>query len=207
MSTDNEPRALLPAGSYKARADRNSIRFGESKKGGGQIAITFDLIDPRAEGIQDRITWIGNFVGGATAITLDGLYAAGWTGTDLNTLSAGEGIGDVECSLKIGHDTNPNTGKTYARVEFVNAQRGVFHFEKEMDANGVANLNDQLAGAIMAARERAASRGANPSSGGAAARAGGGYGPPARTRQAAPAGRKEWDGTGADPNGGEDLPF
>lgn len=162
MSTDTatEPRALLSVGNYKARADRSSIRFGESKKGGGQIAITFDLCDPKAEGIQDRITWIGNFVGGATAITLDGLYAAGWTGTDLNRLTEGEGIGDVECSLKISHDTNPETGKTYARVDFVNAARSAFAFKKELDANGVANLNEQLAGEIMAARERAAAKGA-----------------------------------------------
>lgn len=200
MSNDNEPRALLPAGSYKARADRNSIRFGESKKGGGQIAITFDLTDPKAEGIQERITWIGNFVGGATAITLDGLYAAGWTGSDLNQLSAAEGIGDVECSLKIGHDTNPETGKTYARVEFVNAARAAFAFKKEMDSNGIAALNESIAGEIMAARERAAGKGlANPSSGRAGAPPGGGYGAP--RRPAAPA----WDGQGANPDA-DDLP-
>lgn len=209
MSNDNEPRALLPAGSYKARADRNSIRFGEASTGAAQIAVTFDLLDPKAEGIQERITWIASFKGGAIPITLDGLCAAGWTGTDLNRLTEGEGIGDVECSLKIGHDTNNETGKTYARVEFVNAARSAFAFKKELDATGIGDLNDRLAGEIMAARERAAGKGgANPSSGGRGAPAGGGYGGGGRA-PARGAAQRPWDGTGADPNGGggDDIPF
>lgn len=164
---EQESRALLPAGYYRARADKSTLLFGEAKTGNPQIAITFDIIDDKAAGYPNRITWIGTLAGGALTFTLDGIIAAGWTGTDLATLSAAEGVGDVECSLKIDHEENNETGKVYARVSFVNAARKAFAFKKGMDAGALANLGVALAGDVMAARERAVAKGgARPSDGG-----------------------------------------
>lgn len=174
MSTDQD-RIILPAGNYRARADRSTVQFGKAKSGNEQVAITFDITDPKADGYPSRITWIGTFAEGrATEITLDGIMAAGWTGEDLLSL---DGIGDAECSIKVGHKLNEQNGNTYAQVEFVNRLAGSFTFKEKLDDVGVGDLASRLGGAIMAARERAAGKGgANPSSGGRGAPAGGGYG-------------------------------
>jgi len=195
-------RELLPPGNYRARADKSTVTFGKAKTGSDQVAITFDLLDPKAEGYQQRILWIGTLAGGALDNTLNGIIAAGWVGVDLLAL---DGIGDVECSLKIKHEADQN-GVMRAKVDYVNPLSKTFAFKETLDANGIASLNDRLAGSIMAARERAASggRGANPSSGARSAPAGGGYGGSGR----APAGDYAPDFDGPKPTGRRgDIPF
>lgn len=201
---DNEQtdaaRELLPPGNYKARADKSSVRFGAAQSGNEQVAVTFDILDAKADGYQQRITWIGTLAAGALDITLDGLMASGWTGDNLMTL---DGVGDVECSLKVKHEDD-QSGVPRARVAFVNRAGGAFKFKTELDANAVASLSDRLAGPIMAARQRAAGKGgADPSSGPARAPAGGGYGggaPPARRQGGG-------GGGGNFGPGGKDIPF
>jgi len=196
-------RELLPPGNYRARADKSTVIFGKAKTGSDQVAITFDLLDPKAEGYQQRITWIGTLAGGALDNTLNGIIAAGWVGSDLLAL---DGIGDVECSLKVKHEADQE-GTMRARVDYVNPLSKAFAFKEALDPNGVAALSDRLAGPIMAARQRAASGGRpNPTSGRAGAPAGGGYG--GGSGRAPARGAAEWDGTGVDPNGsGRDIPF
>jgi len=199
-------RELLPAGFYKARADKSSVRFGAAQSGNEQVAVTFDILDAKADGYQQRITWIGTLAAGALDITLDGLMAAGWTGDNLMTL---DGVGDVECSLKIKHEDD-REGVPRARVAFVNRAGGAFKFKTELDANAVASLSDRLAGPIMAARQRAAGKGGGgPTSGPARAPAGGGYGGGGGRAPARGAAQRPWDGTGVDPNSGGDdgIPF
>lgn len=204
MSTDNnQDRIILPAGNYRARADRATVQFGRSKSGNDQVAITFDITDPKADGYPSRMTWIGTFAEGrATEIALDAIMATGWTGEDLLAL---EGVGDAECSIKVSHKQNEQTGTTYANIDFVNRLGGSFAFKEKLDEVAVGDLASRLGGAIMAARERAAGKGgANPSSGGRGNGGGGGYGGGrAPARGAAPV---AWDGTGSDPNG-DGIPF
>ena len=191
---DNTPAQndnILPAGHYRARADAATLQFGRSQNGNEQVALTFDIIDKKAEG--QRITWIGTFVEGkATEIAVAGLMAAGWTGENL---TAGEGLGSVECSLKVSHKQNEQTGKVFANVDFVNPAGGGFAFKTKLDQGGIVNLESRLGGAVMAAREKAgAPRQQGPA-----------------PRRAAQAQRGDaWDGTGADPTagqGGNDIPW
>ena len=194
-------RELLPPGNYRARADKSTVIFGKAKTGSDQVAITFDLLDPKAEGYQQRILWIGTLAGGALDNTLNGIIAAGWVGVDLLAL---DGIGDVECSLKIKHEADQE-GVMRARVDYVNPLSKAFAFKEALDPNGVAALSDRLAGPIMAARQRAAGKGGGgPTSGARSAPAGGGYGGGGR----APAGDYAPDFDGPKPTGRRgDIPF
>ena len=194
-------RELLPPGNYRARADKSTVIFGKAKTGSDQVAITFDLLDPKAEGYQQRILWIGTLAGGALDNTLNGIIAAGWVGSDLLAL---DGIGDVECSLKIKHEADQE-GVMRARVDYVNPLSKAFAFKEALDPNGVAALSDRLAGPIMAARQRAAGKGGGgPTSGARSAPAGGGYGGGGR----APAGDYAPDFDGPKPTGRRgDIPF
>lgn len=196
-------RELLPPGNYRARADKSTVLFGRAKTGSDQVAITFDILDPKAEGYQQRITWIGTLAGGALDNTLNGIIAAGWCGENFLDTA---GIGDVECSLKVKHEADQD-GIMRVRVDYVNPLVKAFAFKETMDQNGIAAMNERHAGAIMAARQRAAGGGgANPSSGPARAPAGGGYGgggaPPARRQSTGTA-----SGGNFVPNKGGNIPF
>lgn len=178
---------ILPAGHYRARADAATLQFGRSANGNEQVALTFDITDRKAEG--QRITWIGTFAEGkATEIAVAGLMAAGWTGENL---TAGDGLGAVECSLKVSHKQNEQTGKVFANVDFVNPAGGGFAFKTKLDQGGVMALESKLGGAVMAAREKL----------GAPRQ----QGPAPRRAASTQAQRGDaWDGQGADPNAGDD---
>lgn len=194
-------RELLPPGNYRARADKSTVIFGKAKTGSDQVAITFDILDPKAEGYQQRITWIGTLAGGALDNTLNGIIAAGWCGENFLDTA---GIGDVECSLKVKHEADQE-GTMRVRVDYVNPLSKAFAFKEGYDPNAVASLSDRLAGPIMAARQRAAGKGSGgPTSGARSAPAGGGYG------GGAPPARQQSTGTASGGNrgrGDDDIPF
>lgn len=116
---------MIAEGKYKARP----IAWGlsESKNGHEQFAIGFEIIDGQP---GDTITWYGGFSNDqATDITIKGIKACGWTGSDLSNVD----LPGTEVQLVIIHEEYPaGSGKVNPRVKFINGPgQGI----KQMDPN------------------------------------------------------------------------
>jgi hypothetical protein len=130
---------MIPEGYYKARAVKRNeawAQFGRAKTGTEQILMMFRVIDGSHEGVE--LPWFGSFTENTWERTLEGLRYCGFRGDDLTTLNAQKL--DDEVSIKVEHQTNANSGKTYARVAFVNAEGGGVQLSEPMDGNQLRNF-------------------------------------------------------------------
>lgn len=105
---------MLPEGTYTAHCVNAQLGF--SKKGSEQIIATFKISDENFKGRE--MTWYGSFSDKAMQYTLDAMKNCGFIGDDYSDLGS---MTRNEISLVIGHEANPNDGKIYARVKFINA--------------------------------------------------------------------------------------
>lgn len=117
---------LVPKGTYRAVAVRTATdqgevyaQFGKSKeKGTPQVCVNFELLGGDWDGV--RLPWIGYFTPTTEARTLKSLRFCGWKGDDLVEAMTQEL--DNEVQVVVGH--NEYNGKTFARIEWVNAPGG-----------------------------------------------------------------------------------
>lgn len=114
---------MIPEGKYKARP--TAWGLSESKNGHEQFAIGFEIVDGSEAG--STITWYGGFVNDmAVDITIKGIKACGWTGSDLSNVD----LPGTEVQLVIVHEEY--NGKVSAKVKFINGPgQGI----KQMDPN------------------------------------------------------------------------
>lgn len=114
---------MIPEGKYKARP--TAWGLSESKNGNEQFAIGFEIVEGSEVG--STITWYGGFSNDeATEITIKGIKACGWTGSDLSNVD----LPGTEVELVIRHETY--NGQTRAKVKFINGPgQGI----KQMDPN------------------------------------------------------------------------
>ncbi len=114
MTTDN-----LLHGNFRARAKKWLL--AETKKGDGQLAIDFELLEGPATG-QTR-TYFGSFSAGALKFTLDAARNCGWQGNDPAELdNPDNGMNANEVVLVIEPDTYE--GVTREKVKWVNKLGG-----------------------------------------------------------------------------------
>jgi hypothetical protein len=183
----------LQEGTYKARAIPESMKFGYAGSGTEQVGMNFEITEEGFAGA--RVGWYGSFAGEAEEITLRQLRDAGWQGRSLTDTT---GLGAVECEVRVYYEEWQ--GKTRMKVS-VQPMGGLgVRMDKPLDDKALRMLDARLK-AKIAASARAAPGGAAPAPF---------TPPPAKpapvTRPAAPA--QEWDGTGPDPNAGDDdLPY
>ena len=141
----------IQPGKYRARAQADSVQFGESSKGTEQIAITFDLLDESDAPSGQTITWIGFFSEKTEARTVESVGHCGW---DMATgPSNAHRVADNVVELVI--EDEPYEGKSYLRVKWINRIGARFAFEKPMDQGRTGSLFARI-------KARAASTGAAP---------------------------------------------
>lgn len=119
---------MVKAGNYQARVVDHDLM----KNADGSIknaTVTFEFMD--TEGKASRLTWFGNFNGGAAKITLETLMRLGFEMTSkeqLALLSRGQGEGqdlapiylNTEEDFEIVVEHNTYNGKTSPRIKYIN---------------------------------------------------------------------------------------
>ena len=126
----------IQPGKYRARAQADSVQFGESSKGTEQIAITFDLLDESDAPSGQTITWIGFFSEKTEARTIESVGHCGW---DMATgPSNAHRVADNVVELDIQNEEYE--GKVRTKVQWVNRIGAKFAFERPMDQNQKGSL-------------------------------------------------------------------
>lgn len=108
---------MLEAGEYRARAAE--ARLGFTGTGKEQVAVRFELLDFPGQSITSYHFFSSDK---AIEISMKGLRAAGFRGSDLSDLSSLSGE-TPEVILVVEHETY--NGKTSAKVKFINAAGGL----------------------------------------------------------------------------------
>lgn len=122
----------------KARAIAGSHVFGVASTGTEQVGMRLSVIDgPRA---GEEFVWYGSFTENSVEITLSGLKAAGWDGSDFANLP---GLGSVDCMLTLQEEERRDSGALYWRAAFINPI-GIA-MKEQLDAAGVAALAKRVA--------------------------------------------------------------
>jgi len=109
--------ALLPAGAYKAKPLDWSIT--ESKTGNVMAVVQLELVDH-----PNKLTWRGAFTPKATPHTLKALATMGLEKDpfELSKGFVGEALrADKVVEITVEIETNPNDGKQYNKVQWVNS--------------------------------------------------------------------------------------
>lgn len=147
----------IQPGKYRARAQADSVQFGESKNGTEQIAITFDLLDESDAPSGQTITWIGFFSEKTEARTVESVGHCGWDMATGPTNAPHVADNVVELVL----EDEPYEGKSYLRVKWINRIGAKFAFEKPMDQGRTGALFARIKsraqskpGAVPAAQPR-----------------------------------------------------
>ena len=120
---------LIPEGYHQARAVRVRDQYnaevwaqwGRTAKGTHQLLVMFEILDEPYQGT--RLAWFGYFTQASWNRTLESLRHCGFQGDDLATIN--RQTLDRVVSVKVEHETSQKTGRTFARVGFVNAAGGV----------------------------------------------------------------------------------
>lgn len=107
---------MIARGTYTARA--GSFEFGVTAKDSDFVSVEFEIRGGPAH-VGERIGWRGYFTEKTTDRTLESLKHAGWDGRDVMLL---QGLGSRDCQIVVDHEEYD--GKTYARVQWVNAHGG-----------------------------------------------------------------------------------
>jgi len=107
---------LINEGKYPARVIE--YQHGISPNTGTEFIRVYFRIETAGRENGQVMRWDGWLTGAAMAQTMRSLTNAGWDGV---SLSKPEGLGSTACELDIIHEENEADGKTYARVNWVNA--------------------------------------------------------------------------------------
>lgn len=130
---------MLEAGEYRAKAVK--AQLGKSTKGNEQIGVEFELLDFSPQ----HIGWYGSFTEAAFEITMKGLTAAGFKGSDLSDTSWLEGAPEV--ILVVAHEEWE--GKVRAKVKFINGLGGV-NMKDALDGNAAKSFAERMKGKVLA---------------------------------------------------------
>jgi len=99
------------------------VATGKNENGKIYVAVLCELAPGSEEGCGARYTWKGWCTSpDNVARTIKTLRTLGWTGTKFTELSRGklEGIGSREVLFVFKVETNPNTGRSYSTIAFIN---------------------------------------------------------------------------------------
>jgi len=145
---------LIPKGYYQARAVRVKDRYntevwarwGRTSKGTQQVLVMFEILDEPHQGT--RLAWFGYFTKDTWQRTIESLRHCGFQGDDLATIN--RQTLDRVVSVKVEHDTSQKSGRTYARVAFVNASTSGVQLASPMQDHEVrdfaAMMRNKIAG-------------------------------------------------------------
>ena len=127
----------IQPGKYRARAQADSVQFGESKNGKEQIAITFDLLDGENDAPTGHtITWFGFFTEKTEARTVESVGHCGW---DMATgPTNAHRVADNVVELVI--EDEEYEGKVRTKVQWINRIGAKFAFERPMDQSQKGSL-------------------------------------------------------------------
>ncbi len=147
----------IQPGKYRARAQADSVQFGESKNGKEQIAITFDLLDETDTETGHTITWFGFFTEKTEARTIESVGHCGW---DMATgPTNAHRVADNVVELVI--EDEEYEGKVRTKVQWINRIGAKFAFERPMDQGRAGALFARIKaraaakpGAVPAAQPR-----------------------------------------------------
>lgn len=92
------------------------VQWGRSKEGTKHVLIYFELLDGPNAGTH--LPWFGYFTKNSYERTLKSLRLIGWKGNDVAD-AASQPL-NQKVSVSVGHNENPNNGRTYARIDWVN---------------------------------------------------------------------------------------
>lgn len=144
-------------GKYRARCIDNpaEARWGRSRNGNEQIALTFALVDEEGHTTSETIDWVGTFDehknkngNSAADFTIQALRNCGWRTDTLEDLS---GINDEEVELDVQWDEYE--GKRRLRVCWVNRPGGRrITFKQPLDPAGRKALSARFANLVKGSK-------------------------------------------------------
>lgn len=130
---------MLAPGEYRARAVK--AQLGKAKSGNEQIGVEFDLLDFNGQ----RIGWYGSFSDAAFDITMRGLTAAGFRGSDVSDTAWLEKAPEV--ILVVEHETWEE--KVRAKVKFINSLGGV-NMKNALVGSDAKTFAQRMKGRVLA---------------------------------------------------------
>jgi hypothetical protein len=146
---------MIAVGKYRARC--TSHEHGKSAtKGTRFIRLHFEILSEGHEG--ETIYWDGWITEKTIERFSEALEACGW---DCGSFADVRGLGSIDCQIEVEHETNPENGKVYAKVKWVNKLGGGGKIKEEhlLPKNEKANLDQEFKAALI---ERRQNRAANP---------------------------------------------
>lgn len=143
---------MIDEGRYRAHAVAAAL--GRTSKGRDQIAVQFELTDPKGA----RLTWYGFFTDDTFERTVEALRACGWRGEDLDVFAEGKPLpADMKEEVEVVVEHNEYEGKVTARIAWVNSGGGIA-LKETMSESEASAFSRRMRGRI-AALDRANGRG------------------------------------------------
>jgi hypothetical protein len=134
--------AMLSEGTYSARA-QSMTPIRSSEKGTEGIAVVFMILD---EGPfkNKLIEWTGWLSEKTRERTAESLVLCGFDGENEDTIKKNV------VSLEVEHEVNPENGKTYAKVAWVNDPNRARSIHKPLDGAEKSEAFSRLRGLVVA---------------------------------------------------------
>lgn len=140
---------MVPVGTYKAVA--KSVKCDESReKRTPYVRIMFEIQEGTEAG--QSVEWTGWLTEKTQERTMETIIlTCGWKGNDLSALNDGvmNGI-DGDVFIVVEHEDNPDNGKTYAKVRWVNRTERVV--TSSLDKPAAVAFADRFKGLAEAVR-------------------------------------------------------
>ena len=145
----------IKAGKYNATIAGYAIRA--TNKGDPMVSICFAAKD--AEGAVHNVYWNGTFGPNAKDFTIEALLICGLKGNDLAILGKGPAGGGLdmlkELQVSIEYEENPQDGKMYPRVRWINEAGGARFKNALPEVEAVSKMRGlNLAGDVAALRNQ-----------------------------------------------------
>ncbi len=121
---------MIQPGTYKAKAIKETVQFGESERGNLQVFIDLDIKDPSTGNSLGSMTTFLFFTEGAKTYSYERLKALGWKGQGPEDIGNLDGIDANEVDVRVTQpeqyrDADGTTKTGNSKVEIVTGGGGV----------------------------------------------------------------------------------